>query len=107
MSVWKSGADRDMSRHMAERTTVRLPEELIRRAKRKAAAQGRTLTALIEDGVRRVLKDSAPSQKKQRILPPVDTAAGGLLPEIGPNIAAAVQELEDLEYAKRLRDGFA
>ena len=42
---------------MAERTTIRLPEELMRRAKRKAAAQGRSLTDLIEDGVRRVLTD--------------------------------------------------
>src|SRR6202022_2445698 len=33
-----------MSRHMAERTTVRLPEDLLNRAKRKAAAEGRTLT---------------------------------------------------------------
>jgi predicted DNA binding CopG/RHH family protein len=30
------------------RTTVRLPDELIERAKRKAAAEGRSLTALIE-----------------------------------------------------------
>jgi hypothetical protein len=37
---------------MAERTTVRLPEDLIRRAKIEAAAEGRTLTSLIEDGLR-------------------------------------------------------
>ncbi len=37
---------------MAERMTVRLPAELLRRAKRKAAAEGRSLTALIEDGLR-------------------------------------------------------
>jgi predicted DNA binding CopG/RHH family protein len=39
---------------MAERTTVRLPEDLVARAKRKAAAEGRTLTSLIEDGLRLV-----------------------------------------------------
>ena len=40
---------------MAERTTVRLPEDLIKRAKRKAAAEGSTLTALIEEGLRLVV----------------------------------------------------
>ena len=42
---------------MAERTTVRLPEDLVRRAKEKAAAQGRPLTALIEERLRRVLRE--------------------------------------------------
>jgi toxin-antitoxin system PIN domain toxin len=40
-----------MTRQTTERTTVRLPPELLRRAKRKAAAEGRTLTSLIEDGL--------------------------------------------------------
>ena len=43
---------------MRERTTVRLPEDLVVRAKRKAAAEGRSLTALIEDGLRRVVNES-------------------------------------------------
>jgi hypothetical protein len=92
---------------MAERTTVRLPEDLVRRAKRKATEEGRTLTALIEDGVRRVLEEPAAPARKKRVLPRVSTAAGGLLPGIGPNVSAAVQEMEDLEYAQRLRDGFS
>jgi hypothetical protein len=33
---------------MAERNTARLPEGLLNRAKGKAAAEGRTLTSLIE-----------------------------------------------------------
>jgi predicted nucleic acid-binding protein len=43
---------------MAERTTVRLPEDL-NRAKRKAAAEGRTLTSLIEDRLRLIAVDEA------------------------------------------------
>jgi len=31
------------------RTTVRLPDDLLLRAKRKAAEEGRTLTSLIEE----------------------------------------------------------
>ena len=87
---------------MAERTTVRLPEELIRRAKRKAAAQGRTLTALIEDGVRRVLNEREPPPKK-RILPRVSTATGGPAPGIEISNSAALQEMDDLEYVERMK----
>ena len=53
---------------MVERTTVRLPEDLLRRAKRKAAAEGRTLTALIEDGLRLVVTDGGSARKKERVL---------------------------------------
>jgi hypothetical protein len=89
---------------MAERTTVRLPEDLIRRAKRKAAAEGRTLTALIEDGVRRVLKDpSEPSAKAKRILPRVSSARGGPMPGIDISNSAAMQEMDDLEYLARMK----
>ena len=96
-----------MSRHMTERTTVRLPEELIRRAKRKAAEEGRTLTALIEDGVRRVLDERPASSGKTRVLPPVSSATGGVMPGIDLSNSAALQEMDDLEYVRRLRDGFS
>lgn len=89
---------------MAERTTVRLPEDLVRRAKRKAAAEGRTLTALIEDGLHRVLDDRAPAGKKaNRILPRVSKATGGLTPGIDLSDTAALQDMDDLDYALRLK----
>ena len=87
---------------MTERTTVRLPDDLIRRAKRKAAVEGRSLTALIEEGLRRVLNERAPG-KGDRILPPVSTATGGLMPGIDLNDTAALQEMEDLDHARRLK----
>jgi hypothetical protein len=87
---------------MTERTTVRLPEELMRRAKRKAASQDRTLTALIEDGVRRVLKERDPLPGK-RILPRVSTATGGVMPGIDISNSAAMQEMDDLEYVERMK----
>jgi hypothetical protein len=37
---------------MFTRTSVRLPRKLLARAKRKAAAELRTLTSLIEEGLR-------------------------------------------------------
>jgi hypothetical protein len=88
---------------MTERTTVRLPEDLIRRAKRRALAEGRSLTALIEDGLRRVLDDRARSARIERALPPVSSATGGLMPGVSLEDAAALQEVEDLETALRLR----
>lgn len=87
---------------MTERTTVRLPEDLVRRAKRKAAAEGRTLTALIEDGLRRVLSEGRPAGAAKRTFPPVSTARGGLMPGIDLNETAALQEMEDLDVARRL-----
>ena len=95
----------DMSRHMAERTTVRLPEELIRRSKRKAAAEGRTLTALIEAG--RVLDERSSAGQQRRISPRVSSATGGVMPGIDISNSAALQEMDDLEYVERLRNDFA
>lgn len=90
-----------MSRHMPERTTVRLPDELIRRAKLKASAEGRTLTALIEEGLRRVVNERPAGPKQHRVLPPVSAATGGLMPGVNLDDLSAIQDVEDLEYAKR------
>jgi hypothetical protein len=86
---------------MTDRTTVRLPEDLMRRAKRKAAAEGRTLTAMIEEGLRRVLAERTPADRGERILPRVSTATGGVRPGIDLNDTASIQELEDLDYVER------
>ena len=88
---------------MAERTTVRLPEDLVRRAKEKALAEGRSLTALIEDGLRRALDEPGPTARRKRVLPPVSPAKGGLMPGIDLDDSAALQELEDLGAARRFR----
>ncbi len=87
---------------MAERTTVRLPEELIKRAKRKAAAEGRTLTALIEEGLRLILVGK-PKGKAKRVLPPVSDAKGGPWPGIDITDGSALQEMDDLEYVERMK----
>jgi hypothetical protein len=49
---------------MTERTTVRLPEDLLNRAKRKAAAENRTLTSLIEEGVRAIVGENRSTEKR-------------------------------------------
>lgn len=86
---------------MTERTTVRLPDELIRRAKRKANAEGRTLTSLIEDGLRLVLNEREASKATKRVMPPISKASGGLRPGVDLNDMSGVYEMEDLEYMAR------
>lgn len=88
---------------MIERTTVRLPEDLLKRAKRKAAAEGRTLTSLIEDGLRLVVTESRKSTKGKRLPPPVSTATGGPMPGVDITNFSALQEMEDLEYVERMK----
>ncbi|HXQ17270.1 MAG TPA: hypothetical protein VN814_21850 [Caulobacteraceae bacterium] len=85
---------------MTDRTTVRLPGELLVQAKRKAAAEGRTLTSLIEEGLRRVVAEKR-DQPVARSMPRVSTAKGWLKPGIAD--LKEVQELEDLEYVRKLR----
>jgi len=88
---------------MIERTTVRLPKELLTRAKRKAAAEGRTLTSLIEDGLRLVVGGKYKAVTRERRPLPLSTATGGPLPGIDISNSAALQEMEDLEYVERMK----
>jgi hypothetical protein len=91
---------------MIERTTVRLPRDLLSRAKRKAIAEQRTLTSLIEEGLRLVVGDKRSKPRAKRILPRVSSAGGPPFPGIDIANSAALQEMEDLEYARRLKTGF-
>lgn len=87
---------------MMERTTVRLPKDLMRQAKRKAAEQGRSLTSLMEEVVRRIVSEDR-QRPKSRKLVPVSKAAGGLMPGIDISNSAALQEMDDLEYVERMK----
>ena len=88
---------------MAERTTVRLPEELMRRAKPKAPDEGRSLTELIEEGLRRMVNEAPDRSDSARVPPRVRNATRGLMPGINLVDSAALQEANDLEYLKRQR----
>lgn len=66
------------------RTTVRINDDLLHRAKQTAAAEGCTLTALIEEGLRVIL--AAPRQIPGPALElPVSRAGGGVRPGIDLN----------------------
>jgi len=92
-----------MSRHMFDRTTVRLPGDLLKRAKRKAAAEGRTLTSLIADGLRLVIAENRKVTKPNLITPRVSKATGGSMPGLDLADLPALQEMDDLEYVQRTK----
>jgi len=91
---------------MVERTTVRLPSELLSRAKRMAAEEARTLTSLIEEGLRLVVSKDRQKAKRLRGRVPVSKATGGLMPGVDITKYSDIQGMDDLEYAKRLKSGF-
>jgi len=85
---------------MIKRTTVRLPAELLKKAQRKAAAEGRTLTGLMEEGLRYVVSDK-PAEKAVRPPIPVSKEGGG-----GILSFKELQELEYRDYIERMNRGF-
>ena len=87
---------------MTERTTVRLPDELLALAKGKAMAEGRTLTSLIEEGLRLVTTQKKTPPRK-RLQPRVSKAKGTLLPGVDLTSFSAFEEAEDLEQLTRLQ----
>lgn len=60
---------------------MRLRDELLKRARERAAADGRTLTSLIEEGLVLVL-DRTPPSRTRKVTLPVSRARGGLLPGV-------------------------
>lgn len=83
-----------MSRHM--RTTVRLDDALLDRAKREARRRGETLTSLIERGLRLVLAGPAHRHDRRRVVIPVCPARGGTLPGVDlDDSGALIDVVED------------
>jgi len=70
-------------------TTLRLDDELCRRAKAQAAAQGISLTRLVEEAVREHLDRPAPAPRRRRLRLPVSAATGGLVPRFSSLAEAA------------------
>jgi hypothetical protein len=56
------------------KTTIRLADDLLRRARKKAAEEGRSLTSLVEEGLKTVLAES----KVARLAKTTQNPAGDL-----------------------------
>jgi hypothetical protein len=76
------------------RTTVRIREDLLIRAKKRAAQEGRTLTSLIEEGLTLILSPSKGDRGK-RIQLPTSKASGGVLPGVDLNRSSDLEDLMD------------
>jgi hypothetical protein len=76
------------------RTTIRLDDQLLRDAKQLAARTGRTLTAVIEDALRRMLAPSKEAKKPKRIHLPSDSGSG-LRPGVNLDSNAELLDLMD------------
>lgn len=62
-------------------TTLRLDDELYRRAKAQAAVRGISVTKLVEEAIREHLAKPPAAPRRRRIRLPASSASGGLLPE--------------------------
>lgn len=78
---------------MTARTTVRLPENLMREVKKLAAETDRTLTAVIEDALRETLERRLKKRPAPTRLP--TDGEGGLRPGVDLDDRRALQEILD------------
>ncbi|MGH3695070.1 MAG: ribbon-helix-helix protein, CopG family [Pseudonocardiaceae bacterium] len=75
------------------RTTLRVDDELLRQAKSHAARQGRSLTSVFEEALRRLLAESERHEQRARVALPVSAASGGLLPGVDLDDSAALLDV--------------
>jgi len=73
------------------RTTIRIKDDLLKRAKKRATEEGRTLTSLIEDAVALAVAKPKP-KRRERLELPVSKASGGVLPGIDLNRSSDLEE---------------
>jgi ribonuclease PH len=75
------------------RTTIRLDDALLDRAKREAERRGETLTRLIERGLRLVLASPEKRRGRLHVEIPVCREGGGTLPGVDLDDSAALLDI--------------
>ena len=78
--------------YLCMRTTIRIKDDLLKRAKKRAADEGRTLTSLVEEGLVLTLS-KAKAGRRKRIELPVSKATGGVLPGVDLNLSSDLEEV--------------
>lgn len=87
------------------RTTIELPDQTFRLAKRLAAERGSTLRELVTQAVEHELA-GRPASRKRMPLPRIRVPAHAPILTMGPAELAAAEEAADAEIARRvLRPG--
>ena len=74
-------------------TTLRMNDDLIRRAKALAAIDGQSLTAFIEDAIRRRLEARDRAMTAERPPLPTFASGGALLPGVDLDDSAALSDV--------------
>lgn len=77
------------------RTTVRLDEALLKRARQEAIKRQTTLTALIEQGLELVLRRPLKRSRNEPVVLPQCRAGGGTLPGVDLNDSASLLDRMD------------
>ena len=77
------------------RTTVRLDEALLARAREEAAKRRTTLTSLIEQGLELVLRRPLKRAERRPVSLPECQAGGGTLPGVDLNDSASLLDRMD------------
>ena len=77
------------------RTTVRLDEGLLMKAKQEARKRGETLTSLMERGLRLAISGSHKQVRSARVRLPVSKASGGVRPGVDLDYTSAVLDRLD------------
>ncbi len=81
------------------RTTVRLNDSLLRKAKKYAAEHDTTLTALLDQGLKMVLRENAPGYevrpKPKKFDLPTFKGGTGMRPGIDPTSNAQMLDIAD------------
>jgi hypothetical protein len=75
------------------RTTVRLDDVLLERARREAERRGETLTSLIERGLRLALARPETRRSRPRVEIPVCREGGGTRPGVDLDDSAALLDI--------------
>ena len=79
------------------RTTVRLDEGLLMKAKQEARKRGETLTSLMERGLRLAISGSHKKARSARVRLPTSMATGGVRPGISlDDTSAVLDRLDDI-----------
>ena len=81
------------------RTTVDLPDELLREARQRAASEGTTLTALLADGLRLRLTAANAGRRRGGRPVPVSRLGGGLQPWVDASSNESLLDAADDDRA--------
>jgi len=74
------------------RTTIKINDDLLKRAKKRASEEGRFLVSLVEDGLTLLLAKTK-TGCRTRVKLPVSKATGGVLPGINLNRSSDLEEV--------------